>query len=141
MPATTAPRALRYVRYLMVFFVLRLLGSLLVVAGFNGQLASYFAVPFGIGDTLIGLTALPVAYSLGRGGVRTYALALVWDVAGLADLLLAAGVTTYGGIFGAVNNFFGPGIVLLPIDIVLHFVILGLLLSSSMARHFAGKNG
>jgi len=73
--------------------------------------------------------------------LATYALALVWDVAGLVDLLLAAGVTTYGGIFGAVNNFFGPGIVLLPIDIVLHFVILALLLGSPVARHFAGKSG
>ncbi len=124
----------------MVFFILRLLGSLLIVAGFNGTLPSYFAVPFGIGDTTIGLTALPVAYMLGRGGVRTYALALVWDVTGLADLLLAAGVTTFGGIFAAVNSFFGPGIVLLPIDIVLHFVILGLLLSAPVASHFAAKN-
>lgn len=135
------PKTLRYARYLMVILVLRLLGSLLIVAGFNGQLPSYFAVPFGIGDTTVGLTALPVAYMLGRGGVRTYALALVWDVAGLVDLLLAAGVTTYGGAFGAVSAFFGPAIVLLPIDIVVHFVILGLLLTPAVARHFAGRVG
>jgi len=39
------------------------------------------------------------------------------------------------------RSFFGPGIVLLPIDIVLHFVILALLLGSPVARHFAGKSG
>ncbi len=121
----------------MAIIILRLLGALFFPAAANGTLASYFAIPFGIGDFLTGLTAIPLVYYLPKGGIKTYALVMAWNVAGLLDLLLAAGVSTLAGLYPAVSAFFGPAIVLLPIDIVDHIVILGLLLSSSVVAYFS----
>lgn len=131
------PKTIRYLRILMAIIILRLLGALFFPAAANGTLASYFAIPFGIGDFLTGLFAIPLVYYLPKGGVRTYALTMAWNIAGLFDLLLAAAVSTLGGLYPAVSAFFGPAIVLLPIDIVDHIVILALLLTGSVSAYFA----
>ncbi len=65
-----------------------------------GELPARFALPAGLGDVLIGLTAPLVAVYLvggGRWARRTY---VGWTVLGIADLLLAVslGVTTPSGM-------------------------------------------
>jgi hypothetical protein len=48
-----------------------------------------FALPAGVGDVLVGLTAPAVAYSLARGARRARPAALIWNALGMADLVVA----------------------------------------------------
>jgi hypothetical protein len=55
----------------------------------QGLLDPAFAIPAGVGDILIGMTAIPFAISLWKGyGWSKYAL-VVWSVLGIADLVNA----------------------------------------------------
>ena len=84
---------------LMGLQLLRVEGFELVVAGGGGWLPPVFANPAGWGDAFIGVTAPVVAYVVARrmGGWR--ALAIVWNLAGIADLVDAVflGVTSSPG--------------------------------------------
>ncbi len=133
--AQAAPKTITYLRILMAIIILRVLGILFIVA--DGQFPSYFSIPFGIGDTLTGLIAIILVFYLPKGGIRTYALTMAWNAAGLLDLSLAAGVSTLGGLYNMISAFFGPAIVLLPLDIVDHIVIFALLLTGSVSAYFA----
>lgn len=48
-----------------------------------------FALPAGVGDILVGITALPVAYALARMARRARSVAVAWNVIGIGDLVLA----------------------------------------------------
>ena len=55
----------------------------------QGILPPAFGIPAGVGDVLIGVTAIPFAYFLRKGfGWSKYAL-VVWSVLGIADLVNA----------------------------------------------------
>jgi hypothetical protein len=83
-------------------------GLFFLVAWWGGTLPSGFALPAGLGDLAIGIAAPFVAAAVAarRPGART--LALVWNVAGLLDLVVAVteGVThtrsTFGVFAGAI---------------------------------------
>ena len=79
---------------LMTLHVWRIEGLAFLVLGALGQLPLLFAVPAGVGDLAIGLTAPLMARNLHRRG-----LAIAWNVFGLADLALAVflGATTTPG--------------------------------------------
>jgi hypothetical protein len=70
-------------------------GVFFVVAWLGGSLPAAFALPAGLGDLAVGLTAPLVAAAVANRAPRHRAVALAWSVAGLADLFVAVslGVT------------------------------------------------
>jgi subtilisin family serine protease len=84
---------------LMGLQLLRVEGFELVLAGAGGWLPQVFARPAGWGDALIGVTAPLVALAVARRTAGWRTLAVVWNLAGIADLVDAVflGVTSSPG--------------------------------------------
>jgi hypothetical protein len=57
----------------------------------QGRLPAGFAFPAGIGDVIIGLTAIPMALALRRDPERGRPWFIIWNIFGLVDLVLAVG--------------------------------------------------
>src|SRR5215831_6255240 len=77
--------------------VWRLVGAVFLLLMLQGQMPALWAWPAGVGDILIGLAAFPVARRLDEpGGINR---AIVFNVLGLADLVVAIGlgITTSAG--------------------------------------------
>ncbi|MDQ3976640.1 MAG: hypothetical protein M3264_08955 [Thermoproteota archaeon] len=88
-----------------------------------------FAIPAGVGDVLIGITAIPFAIFLWKGYSWSKYAVVVWSVLGIADLVNAI---TLGAI---INPVFSTSIfstfpwilfptVAVPLGVALHGVIL-----------------
>ena len=73
------PRPVRYARILIGIQIFRLIGLAFVSGLQNGTLPATFVIPASTGDALTAVTAPIVAFALGRGGMRTWAVALVWS--------------------------------------------------------------
>jgi len=70
----------------------RVVGALFIVAWLQGDMPAEFALPAGIGDTLIGLAAPFVARRLQTEGPdRAGKAVLTWCALGIADLVVAVG--------------------------------------------------
>ncbi len=84
---------------LMGLQLLRVVGFEFVVAGRGGLLPVLFAAPAGWGDALIGVTAPLVALAVARRVRGWREIAVVWNIAGIADLANAVflGVTSSPG--------------------------------------------
>jgi hypothetical protein len=67
----------------------RALGGTFLVGWAQGDIPGAFALPAGIGDMLVGLTALPVAAYVHAGAPRARQLGLAWNVLGLLDFASA----------------------------------------------------
>ena len=76
--------------------VYRILGFIFLRLWSHGLLPVYFALPAGIGDMLVGVTALPLAFVLRSDSRLARRLALSWNVFGILDLANAVtmGITT-----------------------------------------------
>ena len=59
-----------------------------------GQVPAHFALPAGWGDILVGLTAPLIGLALARRAAGAVPLAIAWNVFGLMDLIVAAGMAT-----------------------------------------------
>jgi hypothetical protein len=92
---------------LMGLQVMRIVGFEFVVAGHGGLLPSSFAAPAGWGDAFIGVTAPLVALAVARRAGGWRAMAIAWNVLGIADLVNAVflGVTSSPGVL---RIFDGP---------------------------------
>jgi hypothetical protein len=123
---------------LLALQVWRIEGLAFLVLMALGQLPALFAVPAGLGDLAIGLSAPLMARNLHRRG-----LAIAWNVFGLADLALAIllGVTASPGptqLFfttptAAAMTAFPMALIptfLVPLSIGLHLISLRFLLST-----------
>jgi hypothetical protein len=104
---------------------------------YYGVLPGGFAWPAGVGDMLVGLFAPLVALAVARGTPRARAWAILWNVLGLIDLIVApasalatgAAVATIYPI-AIVPLFVGP-----PLAVLLHvFSLRNLLVSQPAAR-------
>jgi hypothetical protein len=133
----SAPRPLRLARIVTAIAASRIVGIALLLGWQNGTIPAYYAVTFAAGDFLVGLTALPLAYALGRGGIRAYGIAVAWCIVGLVDTAYAISIATQAGLFSAVSDLLGPGIVVLPIAVVIQLVVLALLLDGAVPRYMA----
>lgn len=74
----------------------------------QGFLDPAFAIPAGIGDILIGLTAVPFAVLIWKGYSWSKYAVIVWSVLGIADLVNAitlGQITSSGPTISAVLNF------------------------------------
>lgn len=69
--------------------VYRTLGILFLILYAQQQLPGVFAVPAGVGDMIIGITTPLVAYLYFAKHQWARWLAILWNVAGIADLTLA----------------------------------------------------
>ncbi len=76
-------------RSLIAVQVYRVAGVVFLIAWAAGRLPALFALPAGIGDVLVGAAAPFVAARVGDGTERSRRLALGWNAAGIADLVLA----------------------------------------------------
>lgn len=85
--------------WLIALQVYRVFGGIFLVGWLRGNLSSQFALPAGTGDVLVGLLALPIAYWLHVGARGGRALAIAWNVFGIADLAIAVamGILTSPG--------------------------------------------
>jgi hypothetical protein len=69
--------------------VYRILGAEFLVLLAQGRMPSAFAVPAGYGDVMVGATALVVAALYQADSDRWRPLAILWNLVGLADLVVA----------------------------------------------------
>jgi hypothetical protein len=115
----------------------RLAGAVFLFAMAANSVPEEFALPAGVGDVLVGLTAPAVAYAVYKGVRSSRSLAIGWNVLGIADLVLAVGTgfLTSPSVFQmlstdapnfAITRF--PLVLiptfLVPISILLHFFAL-----------------
>ena len=101
----------------------------------QGILDPAFAVPAGVGDLLIGLTAIPFAIFLWKGySWSKYAL-IVWSVLGIADLVNAitlGPITSSGPTISTMLNF---PLILFPTMPVLAALVLHLITLYRLRRY------
>ena len=113
----------------------RALGVVFLVEWLLGALPGAFALPAGIGDIAVGVAAPWVAARVKAGAPGSRALAIRWNVFGIADLVVAVtmGVTTTPGpfhLFALDNPNFAiimmplvlVPIVAVPFSILLHLI-------------------
>lgn len=79
-------------QWLVGIQLFRIEGAIFLILYAMHRLPAAFALPAGIGDVLIGITAPFVALSYARNGQHADTLVRVWNLLGLADLVTA--VTT-----------------------------------------------
>jgi hypothetical protein len=135
---TKAPKLLMYIRILMLVEITRLAGLLFLTIP-NETVPAYFTLPFGLGDTLTGVFAVILALSLGKGGVRTYGMAVAWSVFGVLDGLLGLGVAINSGLMPTISGILGPALIILPVGLVIGVVVFFLLMTKSVSQYLAHK--
>jgi hypothetical protein len=67
----------------------RILGGIFLVNWAHGAIPGVFGLPAGIGDTTVGLLALPAARWASSGSAAGRGVGLSWNLLGLADLAVA----------------------------------------------------
>jgi hypothetical protein len=72
----------------------RTIGVVFLVLLAQRQLPEHFALPAGWGDMVVGVTAPLVGLALARKARGARAVAIAWNVFGLADLIVAVGMGT-----------------------------------------------
>jgi hypothetical protein len=93
--------------WLVGFQVYRVLGYVFLVRWAAGELPGVFALPAGVGDTLVGALAVPVALYVQSGGPGGRPAAYAWNLLGILDLLVAVAIgalTTSGRLSVDVPN-------------------------------------
>ena len=106
----------------------RILGVVFLWGVYQGILHPTFGIPAGVGDILIGVTAIPFAYSL-RKGYSSKRAVIVWNIIGIGDLIMAVtlGLIT-ASEFGISTMITFPWILIptlgVPLALVLHGITL-----------------
>jgi hypothetical protein len=128
--------------WLVAVHALRVMGFLVLSAGLSGVLPIAFAGPAGVGDGLTGLAAPFVAYTIHQRRRGAQVAALLWNMFGLADLIVVAVLCAlstpatpgYRPALGDNSNFalFPTG--LLPIFCAPLFILLHLLSIRALLR-------
>jgi len=72
--------------------VYRVFGGIFLLLSSRGGLSAIFALPAGVGDVLVGLLALPVAYLVHAKARYAARLGIAWNVLGLVDFAIAIGL-------------------------------------------------
>ena len=75
--------------WLVILQLYRVFGSWALAAWLHGTLPGVFALPAGIGDILTGLFAVPAATAVATGTVQGRRAAIVWNIFGLVDFVVA----------------------------------------------------
>ncbi len=77
--------------WLIGFQFYRTLGVNFLALYFAAMLPGVFALPAGIGDIIVGLSALAIAWTYRAGGTPENAVVRRWNALGIADLVVAIG--------------------------------------------------
>lgn len=72
--------------------VYRIFGGIFLVSWSRGAISGTFAMPAGMGDILVGVLALPVAYLLRADTPNARRIAIAWNILGLVDFAVAVGI-------------------------------------------------
>jgi hypothetical protein len=75
--------------WLVALQIYRAFGSQWLVYWLLGLLPGLWALPAGTGDVLTGLFAVPVAIALATGATEGRRAAMLWNIFGIADLVVA----------------------------------------------------
>jgi len=122
----------------------RVVGAVFLYLYAYNLLPREFALPAGLGDVLVGIAAPVVAYAIVRGHAGSRGLVVLWNMAGIGDLVVAVatGFMSSPGLYqllayDAPNTLIGayPLVMIplfaVPLSILLHVI--------SLRRVFAGK--
>lgn len=88
-----------------------------------------FGIPAGVGDILVGITAIPFAYFISKGYAWSKYAVTVWSVLGIADLIMAVSIGTIIASENSIStmNAF-PWILVptvgVPFALILHLITL-----------------
>ena len=88
-----------------------------------------FGIPAGVGDILVGVTAIPFAYFLRKGYTWSKYALTVWNVLGIADLVMAISIGTIIASENSVSTMNTLPWVLIPtvgvpFSLILHVITL-----------------
>lgn len=132
--------------WLVALQIYRVFGSQWLVYWLLGLLPGLWALPAGTGDVLTGLFAVPAAIALAAGTAEGRRAAVLWNIFGIADLVVAIGlgmIISPGPFQLIALN--GPGIgldgypnVLTPGFVVPGSILLHVLSLRQLARRSAG---
>jgi hypothetical protein len=111
---------------------LRVVGVVFLIVLALGKLPAAFALPAGLGDVAVGISAPFVARGLRRRSGRAERRAMVFHVLGIADLVIAVSMGVVSGLLGlspSMNPITVMPLVLIPTlavptDLVLHVLAL-----------------
>jgi hypothetical protein len=131
-PILESSKQIRYSRTTSILVAVqtwRIIGFVFLWGASIGILHPAFGIPAGVGDILVGVTAIPFAYFLKKGySWSKYAL-VVWSVLGIADLVMAVSLGTItASEFGisTMNTF--PWVLVptvgVPLALILHGITL-----------------
>lgn len=99
------------------------------------------AIPAGVGDILIAITAPLVVLAIRRGALLAWAVAIVWNVLGIADLVVAVSECF---ISKASTMFTFPWVLIptvaVPAAVVLHLLSIAILTGRPMRAYFAQRD-
>jgi hypothetical protein len=125
-------------RSLVAVQTYRVAGVVFILAWADGRIPGAFALPAGLGDIAVGLSAPFVARRVDDGSERSRRTAIAWNVAGIADLVVAV---TLGALtsptplwpvaFGGPNQLISrlPFVLIpvfaVPLSALLHYAALG----------------
>ena len=114
-----------YARWLTAVQVFRIVGALFLVEYQRGNLPVAFAIPAGVGDVLVGITAPVVALSLRRTGALGWALALTWNALGLVDLVYGVSLgLLVGATYVQTSYLVIIPVVFVPLAVILHLITI-----------------
>lgn len=124
----------RIISILASIHVIRIFGVVFLIGISQGIIAPTFGYVAGIGDILIGVTAIPMAYIIKKGHSWARRGSIIWNSIGMADLVTAIylGVTTsqFSASTSATMTTW-PWIIIptvgVPSLLTIHFVIFWLL--------------
>jgi outer membrane protein TolC len=123
----------------------RVVGLLFLVLYAAGQMPGAFAIPAGVGDAIVGAAAPIVAYALHRHRPWAATAAVVWNVFGIVDLVVAVGtgvLTSPGPLQGLAFERPNGLITAFPFVLVPVFVVpLSVLLHIVALRRLSGADG
>lgn len=77
--------------WLTAIQVYRALGGIFLILWYQGKLPGEFAIPAGIGDIIVGVTAPFVAWLNARGAASAASVTRAWNIFGILDLVVAVG--------------------------------------------------
>ncbi len=98
----------------------RILGFTFVLLQAHSILPAIFALPAGYGDMAIGMTATFAAWKLATPGRRNSFI--VWQVLGIADLVMAVSLGTTAGLLGP-HGVSMAAMTVLPLSLVPTFLV------------------
>jgi hypothetical protein len=105
----------------------RILGFIFLWGISMGIINPTFGIPAGIGDILVGVTAIPVAYFFRKRYRQSKYALVIWNILGIADLVIAVSIgTIYASElpFRTISPWILVPTLAVPLALILHGITL-----------------